>query len=164
MASTAATEWAAIVAYWRTNCPVVEARRCYTAVGGPPFNRPQIPSASSITTGNRLATMSALVWISLGIVGVPRSGRKMGINASSHTERFGLIVQSVYYPTGYGLDFVLPLVDDAREVFHRQTLSSGLIVCRDSDAPFQVAMPPEAEAGWGMFNVTTPYYLREQVV
>ena len=164
MASTVATEYAAIVAYWRTNCPVVEARRCYTHLSGAKFNRPQIPTPEAITTANRFATLQALVWVALQIIGVPRSGRKMGIQTNSHTERLGLISQSVFYPTGYGLDFVTPLLDDAREVFHRVTLSSGLIVCRDSDPPFQVQQPDESAAGWGQFNVTTPYYLREQVI
>ena len=114
--------------------------------------------------GAHQLTLAGIVWGSLNIIGVPRSGRKMGINTGAHTERLGLITQQIFFPTGFGLDFVLPIVDNAREVFHRQTLSSGLIVCRDTDAPFQVFSPPEAEAGWGQFNVTTPYYLREQVI
>lgn len=158
-----ALELPAIVAHWQTNCPVVDARRAYTDLGGPAFNRPVIPAAETIATGTVDATLSALVWIRLSLTGVSRSGRPMGIDPNSQTHREGLAVQQVFYPLGYGLKFVLAKLDLARAVFHRETLSSGLVRFRDSDAPVAIDIPDNDAAGWGQFNITTPYWVRETV-
>jgi len=170
MSSQVDTEYSAIVARWLTNCPVAEARRCYTQLGGSPFDRPQI-NTSTITNANRLTSLQALVWIQLSIQGFIRSGRQMGIDPNCQSHREAMVSQQVFYPEGFGLDFVLPIVDDCREIFHRVTLSSGLVQFRDSDAPMRVYEedmrvigPRSREAGWGQINVNTPYYVREVVV
>jgi len=161
--SSVATEYGAIVAYWNANCPVVAARRCYTELGGKPFDRPQIPSVGSLTSANRLTVLGAAVWIWLQIDGVPRSARPQGIAPACPQRRIGAITQSIYYPLGFGLDFVLTKVDTARTVFHRVNLSSGLIQCRDTDGPDWISMPEDVAAGWGRVDVTTPYWVTEVV-
>lgn len=161
--SSVDTEYTAIVTYWRANCPVAAARRDFSALGGPMFDRPKV-DWSAITNANRLATLQALIWIRLGIQGAAGSGRPLGIDPNSKSHRIGLITQQVFFPVvkeGAGLDFVLPIVDTARAVFHRVSLSSGLVLCRDTDAPVRIHNPENTEAGWGQFNVVTPYWLRE---
>jgi hypothetical protein len=163
VSSSVDAEYTAIVTQWRANCPVVEARRCYTQLGGPPFNRPQI-SLTAITNSNRSATCAALVWVALSITGSPRSGRQICLDPTTgHTHREGNVYQQIFFPDGFGLDFVLPIVDTARGVFHRDSLASGVVRFRDSDAPIRIHTPEFAEAGWGQFNVVTPYYVREVI-
>jgi len=160
LASQVDNEYTAIVTHWRANCPVIESRRCYTDLGGPPFNRPQVPTFTSLT---RASVLAGVVWVSLSIIGVRGSARPQGISPTSQGHRLGLVSQSVHFPLGFGLDFVLPIVDDAREVFHRQTLtlSAGHLYFRDSDQPVRGDLPEQAESGWGHFNVVTPYWVRE---
>jgi len=155
--SSVDTEYTAIVTYWRANCPVVEARRSYRHLGGELFDRPKIVLSATPT----LTTLQALVWIALSIQGVPGSARPQGISPTSTGHREGLIFQQVFYPFGHGFDFVLPIVDLARAVFHRKSLSIALVQCRDSDAPVRVDAPEGTAEGWGQYNVVTPYWVRE---
>lgn len=152
--------YTAIVTYWRANCPVVTARRCFTDLGGPPFDRPTI---GTITNAGRVAECAALVWIRLGIDGIGASTRPLGIDPACKTRSTGVVTQFVYYPLGYGLDFVLPIVDTARAVFHRQSLASGLVQMRDAWAPEHVELPDDRSGGWGRIDCQNPFWITETV-
>ena len=153
-------EYAAIVTRWKANCPVVAARRSFANIGGPVFDRPVVPA---FTTTTRETTLAGLVWVSLDILGTPSSGRAQGISPTSKTYRSGIVVQSVHFPLHHGLDFVMPIVDDAREVFQRSTLTltAGFVHFRDSDQPVRADLPEMRQEGWGFFNVITPYWTEE---
>lgn len=159
--SSVATEREAILTRWIANCPVAASRRDYSALGGKPFDRPQVPSIASITSSNRETVMGGLVWIRLAIDGVPRSARPQGIAPDCPQRRVGIVTQHIYYPLGWGEDFVRTKIDLARAVFHRQSLSSGLIQFRDSDAPDWIEMPEDLRAGWGRVDCATPYWVTE---
>ena len=163
MSSSVETEYVQIVTLWRANCPVAAARRCFTDLGGPTFDRPQIPSPASITTSNRETKLAGAVWIRLQIDGIAGSAYQMGIDPACKTRRIGSVTQHLYYPLGYGLDFVLPLVDSARAIFHRESLSSGLIQFRDAEAPLMVEIPADTSAGWGRFDLENTYWVSEAI-
>jgi len=163
--SSVDTEYTAILTRWHAQLPVTlpAARRCYTDLGGGPFNRPQIPSVASITTGNRTATLQAAMWVRLNVSGIRSGARPLGIDPACKTRRIGIVTQVLYFPLGFGLDWVLPVVDQLRAIFHRQSLSSGLVQFRDAEAPDWVELPDDLAAGWGRVDCANAYWVTETV-
>lgn len=154
------TGFTALVTRWRATCPVAENRRCYTELGGPTFNRPQV---GAITNATRFAVAQAAVWIQLAIRPIGGTARPQGIAPDCPTRWVGVVTQMVHYPLGFGLDFVLPLIDTARTIFHRQSLSSGLVQCRDAGAPEWVELDTNTLAGWGRYDIDNEFWMTEAV-
>lgn len=161
LVSQAENEYAAIVTYWKANCPVAASLRAFESIGGPVFDRPVVPT---FTNATRKTVLAGVTWVSLDIQGVPFTGVQQGLDPYSKSYRNGIVVQSIHFPLGGGLDFVMPVVDDARQVFHRKTLTlaAGWVHFRDSDQPVRGDLPEMRQEGWGFFNVVTPYWVEEQ--
>lgn len=163
--SSVDTEYTAILTRWHAQLPATlpSARRDYTLLGGPPFNRPQLPSPGSITTANRTTQLQSAMWIRLDVTGIRSGARPIGIDPTCKSRRVGIATQILYYPLGYGLDWVLPVVDTLRAIFHRQSLSSGLVQFRDAEAPDWVSLPDDMAAGWGRVDLANSYWVTEVV-
>lgn len=163
LTSLADAEWTAIVTRFKAAAPQSASLWDFSQIGGPVFDRPKLTGLSTLASADRLTTLQGKVWITLSILGTAGSGRPQGISPTSQTHREGMTVQSVHFPLGHGFDFVMPVVDDCREVFHRQSLSlsGGYVHFRDADPPVRADRPEHAASGWGFFNVFTPYWVRE---
>lgn len=158
-----ATAYGAIVTRWTGQTSFGATRRAYTDLGGPPFDRPQIPSAGSVTNANRLSVMTGVMWCRFDIRAIAGSERPQGIDPSCPTRFVGMVTRSIYYPLGYGFDFVLTRLDLERAIFHRQSLSSGLVQFRDCGAPEQIDLPDDRKAGWGRVDLDNEFWLTEVV-
>ena len=168
--SSVKTAVTAIVIQFKANTPVSETPTAtapsglvdFTELSGVSFVRPTLDKAA-VTTLNRSTKAAAATYIKVGIDFVSGSGTQFGIDPTGRTRTLGFVRQHVYYPLGFGLDFALTIVDSARAIFHRQVLSSGLLQFRDSDGPVAVDIPEDRAAGWGRFDVQTPFWMTDTV-
>ena len=160
--SSVQTAVTAIVTQFNANCPIASALRDTTEIGGPAFTRPTFNKAA-VTNLNRATKLADAVWVRLGIDFVNGSATPQGIAPTSPTRTIGFVRQHIFYPAGFGSDFVLSVVDTSRSIFHRQTLSSGLLQFRDADAPVAIELPEDMSAGWARFDVQTAFWMTETV-
>jgi len=148
---TWSAEQDAIYSYWRTNAPVSAALRDESEWNGSAFDPPKVNPSSP----------SSAIWIRFFQRAVQRSGRPFAIGGSAPTYRQGLIYQSIFYPRGFGEQFVAATINAAAALFHRRLLASDpQIQCGDTHPPERI--PPDDEsAEWMQVNVLTPYEVIE---
>lgn len=158
-----ATAYGAIVTRWTGQTSFGATRRAYTDLGGPPFDRPQIPTPGSVANANRLSVMTALLWCRFDIRPVSGTERQQGVSPTCPTRWVGVVTRSIYYPLGYGFDFVLTRLDLERAIFHRQSLSGGLVQFRDCGAPEHIDLPDDRNAGWGRLDLDNEFWITETV-
>lgn len=158
-----ASRKAAVRAHYEANAPVALDRIDRVALNGPPtFKPPKLPDLTGLSGAAKLAALQSAVWIRVSFHTVPKSGRPLHLGAWSPTETKAAVHQQIFAPAGYGEDFLLPILDAARAVFHRQHLLGGDIRFHDSEDPITVT--PEADGSkWAQFNVVTPCTSSDEV-
>lgn len=157
-----ATAYGAIVTRWTGQTAFGTNRRAYTDLGGPPFERPTF-TAGSVTNANRKATMTGLMWCRFDIRPISGTERPQGISPDCPSRWVGVVTRSIYYPLGYGFDFLLTRLDLERAIFHRQSLASGVVQFRDCGAPEHVDLPDDRNAGWGRVDLDNEFWMTEAV-
>lgn len=155
--------YSAIVAHWQGATAFAANRTAYTHMGGPEFDRPPIPSTSTVTSMTRVAVMTALLWCRFDVRIVRGTERQHGVSPTCPTRHNGYVVRSIYYPLGYGFDFVLTRLDLERKIFHRQNLASGVLQFRDCGAPEHIELPDDMAAGWGRVDLDNSFWSTEVV-
>lgn len=125
-----------------------------TALGGKPFTPPVVPALLGLDAAEKLAALQGAIWIRIAIVGV-LGGRPMHLGAWSKTETQGSVHQQIFYPAGYGEDFVAPVVDAALAVFHRQSYLGADVRFHDSLEPVRLGQQ-EQDSKFAQINTVTP--------
>lgn len=153
---------AALLAHYEANAPVALDRVDRVALNGPPtFKPPKIPDLTGLSAPAKLAALQAAIWIRVGFYAVPKSGRPLHLGAWAPTETKAAVIQQVFAPAGYGEDFLLPILDAARQVFHRVHLLGGDVRFHDSDDPMTVETDDASK--WHQTNIVTPCTSADEV-
>jgi hypothetical protein len=143
-----AAEQNAILAYWAANTTVASANRALDAFNGPAFVEPMIdPTAPA-----------SAIWCRLSVVTLPSTTRPFGIGSAAHRYHDGLIYRQIFIPRGFGEAIADSIIESEVELFHRVSLASGLVRCRDCYTPERIP-PDEDDAPFVQINVVNPYYV-----
>jgi hypothetical protein len=161
--SQIATAFEAIVTRWQAQTAIPAARRAFVHLGGKPFDRTALPSPTTITNLNRETVVDDAVWVAFDIRPINGTERQQGISPTCPTRWVGTVTRHVYYPLGYGLKFLLPILDDERAIFHRVSLSNGLVTFRDCAPPESIDFEEDRTAGWGRYDIDNPFWVTEVV-
>lgn len=145
----------AILAHWVAGCPVAEPLRAFDAFNSPPFTPPTIDPTSAGFPGD-------CIWIRLSIAWSQRSARPHGIGANAPRYWDGFLIQQIFFPRNIGEAAVAPIVDAARDLFHRADIGSPVVArCKDSSPPERI-YPEESDPQFSQINVSTPVYVVQQ--
>jgi len=146
---------AAIRAAYAAAPPVPAARVDLTDLGGAAFTPPAIPAlTAAMSTAARHAALAGAVWIRLQIVGAPGS-RPLHLGSWSPTVMRGAVNQAIFYPAGFGQQFVESIVAAAQALFHRVDLLGGEIRFRDAEEPVDAEQPEGSK--FAQIHVVNPF-------
>lgn len=156
------TRQLAIRLHYEANLPVPVDRVDLTSFNGAPFKPPALPAlTASMSPAEKLAALQGAIWIRLQRTVYRSSQQPFHLGANAPTESRGSLDQHLFYPRGYGEDFVGPIVVAAQLVFHRQRLDSAGIRFLDAGEPIEV-VPADSEK-FAHLVVPTEYHVIQKV-
>lgn len=155
---------AAVRKHYADHTDFADDRINSSLLGGKPFKPPGLPNLTGMNSTERKAALAAVVWVRLEMVAAGRgSARLLVLGADSPTETRGQILRRIFYPDGYGDDFLTPIVDAEMEIFHpSHQLANSAIRFEETEEPESIPADPDSPK-WASIEIATNYFAHRQI-